>query len=172
MDIWKVLDVNPEPWVVPNFAVVKGKHSSKAVAVPTPSQQLKAFQDAVQEALEGNTEQISGEIKLTLYFWRRLEQYQGKIRKVTKNQLDATNMQKATEDALQGVLFSNDRLVQDVRSVIVEQSLDAEPRIVLHIEPWSGLNPDEIPSNIWSIINKEPNLFSISDNAWPPRSAE
>ncbi len=180
MEIWRVLNVNPEPWVVPFFAVARPRHSKKPIAIATPNQQLVAFQSAVKEAID-EMELLTGELKVTFYFWRQLAVYVGINKKVTKNTVDATNMQKSTEDALQGVVFANDREVKDIRSVIVDQGVDAVGRIVIKVEPFQGLNPDEIPSYIWDEIDKQPDLFGetipLTDwinapqdtNDWPPR---
>lgn len=172
MDIWRVLDVNPEPWVVPPFTVIRNKQTNKMIPKAGKSQQLAAFQDAVREALEDNQQVISGDIRLVFYFWRRLDSQisEGK-RRTTRNQADATNMQKATEDALQGVFFGNDRNVRDIRSVLVDHGAEVTPRIVLHVEPWVWFNPDEIPQHVWNLIDKQNNLFELTDkdrNVWPP----
>lgn len=176
MEYWRVLNVNPEPWVVPQFSVGKNKKTGKAIAIAGKNLQLAAFQDAVKEAVGDPEELITGELRLTFYFWRRLEVYQGIGRKVTKNPVDATNMQKSTEDALQGVYFGNDRQVRDVRSVIVEQATDISARIVLHVENWYLFNPDEIPSHIWAEIEKQDTIFDIAglqeSNVWPPPARE
>jgi Holliday junction resolvase RusA-like endonuclease len=170
MDIWRVIDVNPEPWVAPPFTVARNRSSGKAFAKAGKNSQLAAFQDAVREALESSKEIVTGEIVLRFFFWRRLDQYKGVRRTVTKNQVDATNLQKATEDALQGIFFGNDRNVRDVRSVIVEQGQDVIPRIVLNIQPWVDFDPNEIPMRVWEHIDHVSNIWQIgAGNVWPPQ---
>lgn len=99
--------------------------------------QLEAFQRAIfencQEAYP-DWEMIPADTPLWLRFgfWRQLESYTiegGKTRH--RNRADATNMQKACEDALQKWLFANDRDVLMPGSFIVAQGPDVEPAIVI-----------------------------------------
>jgi len=108
-----------------------------------PNHQLKAFQEAVREELEG-VEPLPQDITycLTFYFWRRLDPYlDAADRKRKANSADTTNLQKGLEDALQGVLFENDRDVHDIRSILVEQSESTVPRILIRASRSRGLEP-------------------------------
>jgi hypothetical protein len=127
-----VLNVNPEPWAIGDLDVGRSK-SGKQFARVAPNHQLVAFQEAVRGELEeeeGFPEDLN--YKLTFYFWRRLDWYlDASDRKRYAHQADATNMQKGLEDALQGTLFDNDRDVHDIRSVVVEQGPNINPRILI-----------------------------------------
>lgn len=121
-----VLHVNPEPWAV-------GEISGRRLS---PNPNLVAFQHAVKEALEDVTPLPDDFRKLVFYFWRQQARYldvNDRIRQ--RNQADATNMQKGLEDALQGVLFGNDREVRDIRSVIVDQGPHVkDPGIIIRAD--------------------------------------
>jgi Holliday junction resolvase RusA-like endonuclease len=151
-DYWYCLGLNPEPWAVGDIGI--GRKGGKHFARMSPNANLASFQEAVREALEGCNQLPLGEYKLTFYLWRQQVQYlNSKDKRVTRNQADATNMQKALEDALQGVLFDNDRNVRDIRTVIVEQGKNVKPAIVIHAQMAPELNPDEIPNHIWDAID-------------------
>lgn len=158
---WFILALNPDPWAIGPLGV--GKKSGKFYPYVGRNNQLHDYQQAVKEELSEVTVQLPpGKYSLTFYFWRRLDEHEaGK-----KHQADATNLQKALEDALQGVLFDNDRDVRDVRSVIVEQSTTVEPCIVIKAEPWQGHDPSEIPDYVWEQIDRVelPKLFE--NNVW------
>ena len=63
---------------------------------------------------------------------------------MTGNYADSTNLQKSTEDALQGLLYGNDRETRYVSSEIVDQGPDVHPCIVVHLEPWAGPSQDTL----------------------------
>ena len=159
MTQWFVLAVNPDPWAIGPVGV--GRKNGKMYPYVGRNNQLHDYQQAVKEALTDIEPLSAGEYDLRFYFWRRLDEHaSGK-----KHYADATNLQKSTEDALQGVLFDNDRLVRRVGSEIVEQSATAEPCIVIAAELYVGNDPREIPEHIWEQIDRvdSPPLF---DNTW------
>lgn len=133
---WHFLWINPEPWTSPSIAVGRGK-GGKPYPQVYKSAGLAAYQQAVAESLAGRNMLIfdpGTPIALEFYFWRRLPDYTtDKDRRARKHVADATNMQKALEDALQGVLFENDRDVKSIRSIIMEQEHDTEPCIGIKI---------------------------------------
>jgi hypothetical protein len=159
-DLWFTVDINPDPWAIGPLSM--GKKNGKFFPIVGQNAQLANFKAAVAESLEGITPMGTGEYDLHFWFWRRLD---GTGRN-KKHVSDATNLQKATEDALQGVLFDNDRNVRRISSEVVEQGPDVRPMIVIRARLYTGLNPDEIPPHIWEQIDRledEPNLF---DNSW------
>jgi hypothetical protein len=80
---------------------------------------------------------MEGTFVLYFYFWRRREEYQTpQARSHRKHEADVTNLQKATEDALQGVLFKNDKDVREVHSVLIAQGPDVEPGVVIGIDQY------------------------------------
>ena len=133
MQRWFVLDVNPEPWAV--GPVGYARRSGKMSAYVGRNAQLEAFKEAVREALGDGHEKIVGRVALQFFFWRNRADYKTpQARTHRKHEADVTNLQKSTEDALQGILFENDKDTNDIRSVLVEQGPDVPGRIVLSIE--------------------------------------
>jgi Holliday junction resolvase RusA-like endonuclease len=139
--------INPQPWEIGpvGWRTVAGK---KQPAIG-PSPQLKTYQKALKTELEKmNLSPATFEkVRLEFYFWRRLDTHKSfagnKPRDVVAKVSDSTNMQKATEDALQGYLLINDRQVKDIRSVIVEEGPDVDPGVIVKmilIEESSPIN--------------------------------
>ena len=161
--IYHRLWLNPEPWAIGSVMRQKGG------ARISPNANLAAFQSAVREEL-GDAKMLPESYrKITFYFWRQQARYIDMSDKVrSRNQADATNMQKALEDALQGVLFANDREVRDIRSMIVDQGYEVQPCILIKAEPFSaGTVYDEIPVEILDEVFRGPQVKK-SDNSWPP----
>lgn len=149
---WYVLNINAEPWAIGSLDI--GRRNGKIFPRIGPNLQLKSFQEAVKEELEGVEMMPPGEYVLEFFIWRSIDSYDGAGKRVKKNQVDATNIQKGLEDALQGVLFNNDRAVRDVSTVIVEQAENVEPRIVIHCRPWEGFSSKDIPDHVWVKIDE------------------
>ena len=151
---WYVLDVNPEPWAVGPVGVARS--GGKLKPYIGRNQQLAAYKEAVAEAIGEGQEKITGKVKLQFYFWRKRYDYTiPQSRSHRKHEADVTNMQKATEDALQGVLFDNDKDVNDIHSVLVEQGPDVHGRIVIGIEasPFLPEVMAELPQQVCDLLD-------------------
>jgi Endodeoxyribonuclease RusA len=139
---WYVINVNPEPWAI-------GTVSHNRIS---PNPLLVTYQKAVREELEGEAMLPKEMRKLTFYFFRKIEKYLDAADHVrTRNAADATNLQKGLEDALQGILFENDREVRDIRSVIAQQGYEVDPPfIIIHAERtyYAPVGADEIPPEL------------------------
>lgn len=160
---WYYLKLNPEPWAVGDIGV--GRKGGKHFARMSPNANLVAFQEAVRETLEDVSKLPDGHYKLTFYIWRQQVQYlNSRNRRVNRNVADATNMQKALEDALQGCIFDNDRLVRDIRTVVVDQGKNVDPGIVIHAEMAPVFNPDEIPDHVWNLIDESNKVVPMQHN--------
>ncbi len=153
---WYVLHINPEPWKI-------GPINYNKVG-QDPS--LKAYQEAVQEALrQENPRKISGPIKLSMWFWHERVRYDGPNKEVVKNRVDVTNMQKATEDALQGILFHNDRDVVEVRSCKVADEEGVQGGVVICVEEADEPGTHDIPSTVMNVFWSEQTSLQL-DNEW------
>lgn len=141
--------INPEPWAIGPVGVTnKGGRPRGFVG---QNQQLRNYQEAVKLDIKN---QILGTetsrhlptfcpVRLHLFFYRRLDSYELQTgRKGSRNAVDATNMQKAFEDALQGVLFANDRNNIQVCSVIAEQGPEVSPGTIMVMQWAENLEPD------------------------------
>jgi Holliday junction resolvase RusA-like endonuclease len=158
-DRWFVLSINPDPWAIGPLGV--GKRNGKMFPYVGRNTQLDSYKQAIKEELREIEPLPQGDYELNFYFWRRLDEH-GSGR---KHIADATNMQKATEDALQDVLFDNDRNVRDIRSVVVEQDSDTTPCVVIRARLWQGLNPEEIPEHVWEQVDHT-ETTPLFDNTW------
>jgi Holliday junction resolvase RusA-like endonuclease len=134
--IYIIKGINPEPWTSPSGAVQRGKGGKPYVQMHKSSK-LANFQKALANALDGAPMMTPGpgqHIDLDIYVWRALEtSTRTSGRQARGHQADATNLQKAIEDACQDVVFGNDRDNRRVRTTIVEQGHDTEPMIILKV---------------------------------------
>lgn len=134
--LWMCLDVNPEPWAVGPIQPVR--RGGKIAAFMGKNQQLATFQEAVKEAVReqwGDLPTLEGHMELAVYLWRRRDEYRTeKDRMHRKHDADATNMLKGLEDALQGVLFGNDRDNISVHSHIMQQGADVTGKIIICLQ--------------------------------------
>jgi hypothetical protein len=140
-----VTGINPEPWTA-GTAFRYG--SSKRLGIAKDGK-LKAYQEAVaDEFVYQNPHFIPmiGELSLTFFFWRS---------SAHGNVADATNLQKSTEDALQNILYGNDRNNRHASSTVMEQTPQTAPHILILIAPWE--RPEiEVPAGV--IIPKYANI--------------
>lgn len=142
-EYWFHLPLNPEPWAVGPLGVAR--HNSKLTPYIGRNQQLAAYQDAVRECLReewGDEPPLKGHYDIEFFFWRNRADYTTPAqRQHRKHEADATNLQKATEDAMQGVVIDNDRDVTHVQSYMVEQGPDVVGQVVIHLtsapERWT-----------------------------------
>lgn len=169
---WFVLDLNPEPWAI--GPVGYSRRGGKMSAYVGRNQQLDAYKQAVVEAIGDHHTLIEGKVKLRFYFWRNRAEYSTpQARSHRKHEADATNMQKATEDALQGILFKNDKDVNDVQSIVVEQGPDVQGRIVIMVAPSIEL-PEvmgELPQHVCELLdaldgNSTQEAFDFDDDKY------
>lgn len=133
---WYIIDgVNPEPWTASEGSV--GKRNGKAFIHFHKSESLRQYQESVKDIFSTSNPhhvELISNIELVFYFWRQLSVYESMGEGKSTQQAaraDATNMQKALEDALQGILYKNDTDVRSIRSVIVEQERTTEPCILI-----------------------------------------
>lgn len=122
-------EVNPVGWKAPTAFVMR--RGGRLGAGMAPSMEVKAYQEALAEALRPQWEAlglpvITTECRIDFYFSRQLATYVSESgRNVTKHRQDATNMRKSTEDALQPWMIKNDVLVTKGWTEIVSQEKDS-----------------------------------------------
>lgn len=133
-----ITGINPEPWTAPDVAV--GRSGGKAFPIVHKKARLRAYQEAISESVRDAYPDIemwgAGQhIRARFLFWRQLDSYTTASGKAGKrNEADATNLQKALEDALQGILFFNDRDIKTIESVIVDEGPEVQPTIVVMLD--------------------------------------
>lgn len=142
--IFFVPGINPEPWAVGSLGV--RNTGKKPVPFIGPNPQLVTYKQAVTSEVQNHLQVILVDepCSVKFLFWRRLDKYATLSDKGHQRHIaDVTNLQKATEDALQGVAITNDRLVQRVTSMIVEQSVETNPGILI-VMKWPFSPHDEL----------------------------
>lgn len=160
---WFVLDVNPEPWAIGPISV--GRKGGKMFPMVSRNEQLWNYKQAIKEAIGDTHIWIEGDVELIMFFWRdRAEYVTPQARTHRKHQADLTNMFKATEDALQGVLFKNDKDVQMYHAEIVEQGPNVHGRVVIGVrekfQTWLSTLPIDVQQ-------EADGLSDVSfDNTW------
>ncbi len=149
--------INPTPWTSPSISI--GRKNGKPFPLVYSSAELKAYQAAIREhfdALDPQPTLIDVKFVLRFYFWRQLPAYRtDRERNARKHEADVTNLQKATEDALQGVLFANDRNVAGITSWIMEQGHDTSPAILIELQRYYKL--PHLPRITMDTPKNEPN---------------
>jgi Holliday junction resolvase RusA-like endonuclease len=149
---WFVLPgINPVPWTSPDVAIAKRK-DGRPYPVVHSAAALKTYKQAVTETLTErypDFEMIEDEVALRLFFWRRLDEMKGNRRR-KGHVADATNLQKSTEDALQGFLFKNDVQVVHAESWVMAQHDAVDPLIVIELvwHPERPVLPSEVTKEV------------------------
>lgn len=137
--------INPEPWQAPLGSVGR-KNGHNFVRMSTPPKQL-AYQTAIRETIDTAYPQYAPDqgddylfpkglaLSIKYWFWRKRDKYQTESgRNMTANEVDLTNLVKATEDCLQGRLIWNDVEVAHSEAWMVQQGVDVRPHIMIVIE--------------------------------------
>lgn len=156
MTRWYVLDVNPEPWAI--GPVGYARRNGKMAAYVGRNAQLDTYKQTVKEAilaLEPPPDMLTGKLSVTFWFWRNRAEYQTpQARTHRKHEADVTNLQKATEDALQDILYKNDKDNSHVESILVAQGPDVIGKIIIRISKVEVFDPAQIPIDAWKEIEK------------------
>lgn len=156
---WFVIPVNPYPWKVPPFT--PARKGTKIFVKAGRDEGLHSYKQAVKEYIEKQPhEMIDGPVELEMWFYRNIPEYttpQG--RRARKHEADTTNLQKSTEDALQGILYANDKDVVKVSSLRVEQSPTANSLIVVRVKPYIlmyPIFPEDVQFAMSNLFSSEP----------------
>lgn len=166
---WFYLNLNPEPWAI--GPVGYARRNGKMSAYVGRNQQLDAYKEAVKEGMESlfpGEPMYPGLIDLHFYFWRNRADYETpQAQRHRKHDADGTNLAKATEDALQGVLFKNDKDVRRMTWEIIEQGQDAIPAVVVGIAPYIER---ELPETVIQMMDKAQQVLPFDDDSarWTP----
>ena len=173
-----VLPINPQPWEVGPLSV--GRKGNKVYPIMGKAVELAAYQDAVRDEMhnrypEAEMAPLGIYLRVNFYFSRNLGQYlTGTGRKAKDHIADTTNLQKATEDALQGILYKNDNLNTSVFSQVIGQSSSACPLVIIEIleDDRNALPSDILMMYIGeqtAFLSEESDPAPASDLSWPPK---
>lgn len=162
---WHVLPLNPEAWRVPPMTAARGRAGKGMYVKAGRDQQLYNYQAAVQEELARQQAELHFlqphdlGYELVFYFHHVLEEYEtASGRKARDKEADLTNLVKATEDAIQGVLIDNDKNVMKQtnyleRAYVTSATLQPAPYIAIGVARYLGHNPNELPSEVWDKVD-------------------
>lgn len=156
---WFVLPgINPVPWTSPELAIAK--KDGKPYPVAYAAEPMKDYKRAIADAMRRrypDIDPIEDEVGLRLFFYRRIEELKRHgSRSSRSNFADATNLQKSTEDALQGVLFVNDSQVVNATSWVMAQHDGVEPCVIINLI-WHPEYP-ALPDHVQAVIDAHPVL--------------
>lgn len=177
-----VLGVNPEPWTVGTGSVNR-KNGGQYVSI-SKDEKLRTYQEAVREELQAlGVSQLIPPYHVRFYFSRQLIG--------NAKFCDETNMQKATEDALQDLLIGNDRDNIYCGGFIVAQHKDMtadEGWVAIEIAeqvhpvtpfPRYVFPPDPLPETVAAIhelesgeLRRKTMAHQAAKNVWPPKESK
>lgn len=169
--VYVISDINPEPWTAPSVSV--GRKGGKVFPRVYQSAALRSYKNAVRDDLteQASEDPFDGHISLAFFFWRQLPDYEtDRERRARKHEADVTNLQKALEDSLQGVLFTNDRNVIGIESYLMEQGHGTRPTIMvvmdtsprLPMEVYDDL-PDEVKTETVKVLDHDREAMNVRD---------
>ena len=160
--VYALEGINPEPWAIGKAFAMRGL----ARAGIAPNRKLVAFQQAAREALlaEYDPPLLTCPIKMHFFFSRAVEKTSYGDKSAHAMHADATNLQKALEDAFQGILYKNDNQVIDIHSSIVDQSTTAEPGIAIVVS--DSVDLVKIRTQWMQILNTKEREEGIKSNVW------
>jgi len=176
---WFALPVNPEPWAVGPLDVIR--RGGKLIPTMGQNPQLAAYKEAVAEEFMSRYGRISEALAqpnymIDLYFWRNRARYTTPAQQAAaRNDADATNMQKATEDALQGIAIDNDRNVVRVSSTVLGQGPDVKPGLLIKLQwnvNWTDLDRIRMALPVAPLLELSVAMNQAKNpgsNSWPPR---
>lgn len=136
---------NPEPWRVPPMSPGRAKNGH-LITKSGRDEMLFSYQEEVREALtSAGAYVMEPGYKIDLYFYRLQETVNtGSGRKNKRSRADATNMQKAVEDALQGTVIHNDVDTYDIHSrVIPAGTMGDEPFVFIRVMGEQRFEPGQ-----------------------------
>lgn len=137
------LNVNPMQWAIGPVTTIK--RGGKTIPMVGRNVQLHNFKEAVKREMDrlyGPQEIMEGPVELRFWFWRNRPAYKNHQQRTHRtHEADVTNMQKSLEDALQGVLYKNDKQTRKVTSETVDQDHDIWGHIIIEIEPYEPSVP-------------------------------
>lgn len=125
----------PQPQLRPRVSIVGGHPH---VYDPASTRQFKRIVTKLASSEMGKTEPITGPIRVALTFYRPVQQSLSKAefdKRATGDELptvkpDLSNYLKSVEDALNGVVWEDDRLIT---TEVIKKRYSTTPRIMLKV---------------------------------------
>ena len=138
--------INPEPWRSPSLGITR--RGGKVQPAAYQDENLRAYKEAVHECVSEalrNADELDAlpvfpkgmDLAAHFMFWRQLESYDaGTKRRHVRARPDVTNLQKAAEDALQGLIYHDDKGNRRISSELVECGPDTLPGFYVKVWPY------------------------------------
>lgn len=136
--------INPQPWRAGKFG--KKRVGGKLISILIKDEGTAAYQEGLHEAVTGALAELQVPLpvfpkgtllRVKFTYWYQIEQFRnlntGRI--TTPKQPDTSNLTKATEDALQGLMYHNDKDNRSTWGELVYIGTE-EPRVLISVEPW------------------------------------
>ena len=156
---YEIKGINPEPWAI-GPVTGYGKAGGRKVA---PNPKVVNYERAVREALE----QMGAGMNLDTLWPKDVTFYYVRSTADGGQPADVTNLNKATEDACQGILYGNDRNNRRVMGDILEQGPDVKhPGIIVVVQDY-WIDPTIKEQLIESLVSDTPVAFAGSDYTIP-----
>jgi len=176
-----VCKINPQPWQIGPLSVGRGKGGSFFPRVGR-AEEMVVYQQALAEELGNAYPELldaeaepfeHGEVHLELYFSRQIVEYTTSRRRSQDHICDLTNLFKSTEDALQGILYTNDRQVTSQKAGIISQQFAVVPLVIIRARRATTA---DIPSEVYDAWDDATQEYLSAtgepENAWPPPAAD
>lgn len=155
------VDINPVPWKSPHFNAIRTKNG-RYISVAAKNHEVANYKEAIQDALKkASVQMLAPPYDIKFWFYRQTGKHD--------NVADATNMQKATEDALQGVLIDNDRDVITIVSNVMEICSEVpEPCVVIEVSgnACRSSSPPPAVLNAIAAARAGSSRAEAADNSW------
>jgi Holliday junction resolvase RusA-like endonuclease len=138
---YSIEHVNPEPWESPEGSI--GRRNGGLFVAMHSTERMRNFQASVREEFELQNpgyRKEEGLLRVEFHLWRQLVEYDTDKRKQRGKVADATNCQKALEDALQGLLYDNDRDNRFVSCEFAEHDVETIPFILVKVSKWDHVD--------------------------------
>jgi hypothetical protein len=147
------------------MSVARGKGGGMFVKAGR-DQQLYNYQEAVRDELKRQQAELlflqpgDDGYELAFYFHHVLEAYQTASGRTARDkESDLTNLVKATEDALQGIVIDNDKNVIKQtnylqRSPVAEGTRYPVPYVIVGVARYLGHDPNELPMEVWDRVDQ------------------
>lgn len=114
----------------------RNKKTGKLIVVSGRDELVASYQEEIRDELSRQGAYLMDPGYKIEFFFHRIKETvnTGSGRRNTRSTSDATNMQKAIEDAMQGVVITNDTHTVDIHSRIVpSDSMTSEPFVFVRV---------------------------------------
>lgn len=148
--------LNPEPWTAGDLSTMR--KGGRVIPITLPNGNLRSYKETVKEMVGSALEELGiatpvfpkdTPLMVHFYYWRQWQEFTIIGRKARRKHSDTSNMTKALEDALQGLIYHNDSKNVVAFGHTVESGPDVDPKILFHVD----LVPDWMAAAANGLVN-------------------